>query len=200
MRRLATPIVLLALLAPAAPALARDRSDELLIDACRDEHVDGTYTQADYAKALRKIPADTDEYTACRDVVRRAQLAAAAGSRRGAGGSGGSGGGAGSSGGNGGGSSGGNGAGTNGAAAGKSAGNTVSAAPTPTERQGLDAARKAGAQPVEIAGQLVKPGAAASARHDLPDSMLVMVGLLAVAAFGGLGWGAWSRVRERRTG
>jgi hypothetical protein len=53
MRRLATPIVLLALLAPAAPALARDRSDELLIDACRDEHVDGTYTQADYAKALR---------------------------------------------------------------------------------------------------------------------------------------------------
>jgi hypothetical protein len=30
--------------------------------------------------------------------------------------------------------------------------------------------------------------------------MLVMVGLLAVAAFGGLGWGAWFRVRERRTG
>jgi cobalamin biosynthesis Mg chelatase CobN len=198
MRRLVTPIVLLALLAPAAPALARDRSDELLVDACRDEHVDGTYTQADYAKALRKIPADTDEYTACRDVVRRAQLAAAAGGRRGSGGgSGGSGGGSSS----GGGGSAGGGAGSSGGSSAAQGGATsANTGPTPAERKGLDAARNAGAQPVEVAGQLVKPGAAASARHDLPVSVLVMVGLLALAAFTGLGWGAWSRVRERRAG
>ncbi len=204
MRRLVTPIVVLALLAPAAPALARDRSEELLVDACRDEQVDGTYSQADFAKALRQIPADTDEYTACRDVVRRAQLAAAAGGRR----SGGGGSGAGGSGGDGsggGGSGGGAGAGGSGpgaeAGGGESAAGTTQPA-TPAERKALQAAGRAGAKPVELAGQIVKPGDAGidGSHNDLPASVLAMVGVLAAAALGGLGWGSWSRVRARRAG
>jgi hypothetical protein len=200
MGRLVITIVLLALLAPAAPALAKDRSDELLVDACRDEHVDGTYSQADYAKALRKIPADTDEYTACRDVVRNAQLAAAAtGGKRG-GGSSGSGGGGGSSGG--GGSGGGPaGGGSSGGAGGSGGAGTTTAAeapPTPAELGSLAAAGQAGGKPVQIGGALVRPVSAA--RHDLPVTVLVLVGLMAAAALGGTGWGAWSRVRARRAG
>jgi hypothetical protein len=200
MRRLVTPIVVLALLAPAAPAFGRDRSDELLVDACRDEQVDGTYSQADYAKALRQIPADTDEYTACRDVVRRAQLAAAAGGRRSGGGGAGGSSGAGSGGGGGGGSAGTGGGGTSGGAG---AGAASGAQPaTPAERKALAAAGVAGAAPVEVGGRTVKPGAAGidGSRHDLPPSALAMVGVLAAAALGGLGWGSWSRVRARRAG
>ncbi len=75
MRRLliATLLVLMAL--PAA-ALAADSPSDLLIDACRDEHVDGTYSQNTYRRALDQLPADSDEYTACREVIERARLAA----------------------------------------------------------------------------------------------------------------------------
>jgi hypothetical protein len=75
MRRLliATLLVLMAL--PAA-AIAADSPSDLLIDACRDEHVDGTYSQATYRRALNQLPADSDEYTACREVIERARLAA----------------------------------------------------------------------------------------------------------------------------
>jgi hypothetical protein len=75
MRRLliATLLVLMAL--PAA-AIAADRPSDLLIDACRDEHVDGTYSQDTYRRALDQLPADSDEYTACREVIERARLAA----------------------------------------------------------------------------------------------------------------------------
>ena len=75
MRRLliATLLVLMAL--PAA-ASAADSPSDLLIDACRDEHVDGTYSQNTYRRALDQLPADSDEYTACREVIERARLAA----------------------------------------------------------------------------------------------------------------------------
>lgn len=75
MRRLliATLLVLMAL--PAA-AIAADSPSDLLIDACRDEHVDGTYSQNTYRRALDQLPADSDEYTACREVIERARLAA----------------------------------------------------------------------------------------------------------------------------
>jgi cobalamin biosynthesis Mg chelatase CobN len=201
MSRLLVPIVLLALLAPAATALARDRADELLVDACRDEHVDGTYSQADYAKALRRIPADTDEYTACRDVVRRAQLAAAAGSRgRSGGGSGGGSSGAGSSGSGGGrGNTGGGSASGSGGSSAGGANAGASAPATPAEQQAISAAAKTGG-PVQVAGALVKPGDVAAARHDLPAPVLALVGLIAAAVLGGVGWGAWSRVRARRAG
>jgi hypothetical protein len=76
MRRLLTATLLLLLLLPAAHALAGDNASDLLIDACRDEHVDGTYSQATYRRALQDLPADSDQYTACRDVIERARIAA----------------------------------------------------------------------------------------------------------------------------
>ncbi len=59
------------------PAVAAADYNELLKDACRDERVDGTYPQKDYREALANIPADADQYTNCRGVLRAAQLAAA---------------------------------------------------------------------------------------------------------------------------
>ena len=62
----------------AAPASAN--YEELLRDACgRDGKVDGTYSQEDYRKALANIPADADQYSDCRAILRAAQLAAASG-------------------------------------------------------------------------------------------------------------------------
>src|SRR6476659_3873418 len=86
MRRLLTLLALcVALLAPAV-AHAASGADKLLIDACRDEHVDGHYTQAQFKKALEELPADSDEYTACRQVIEDARLAQLA--NRGGGGTG----------------------------------------------------------------------------------------------------------------
>jgi hypothetical protein len=76
MRRLLTATLLLLLLLPAAHALAADNASDLLVDACRDEKVDGTYSQRTYKRALDELPADSDQYTACRDVIERARLAA----------------------------------------------------------------------------------------------------------------------------
>ena len=62
----------------AAPAAANYQ--DLLLDACgRDGKVNGTYSQEDYRKALANIPADADQYSDCRAILRAAQLAAASG-------------------------------------------------------------------------------------------------------------------------
>src|SRR3954452_21847117 len=76
MRRLLTATFLLLLLLPAAHALAADTPSDLLVAACRDEKVDGTYSQRTYRRALDQLPAYSDQYTACRDVINRARLAA----------------------------------------------------------------------------------------------------------------------------
>ncbi len=81
-RTLAALVALLAL----APASARAADADVVRD-CQDGKIDGAYSQADYASALRNIPTDVDEYTDCRDVIRRAQLGAAGG-KGGAGGTG----------------------------------------------------------------------------------------------------------------
>ena len=97
-RLLLTALVLAGLLLVPAAAHARNRVDQLLIDACRDEHVDGHYTQREFKKALEQLPADSDEYTACRQVIEDARLAALSNGSGGSG-SGGGGGGGGSAGG-----------------------------------------------------------------------------------------------------
>jgi len=71
------PVVVLAFLLCAAPATAQDGADRLAAD-CQDDRIDGRYTQAEFQEALRELPADIDEYSACRDTIRRAQLRAAA--------------------------------------------------------------------------------------------------------------------------
>jgi hypothetical protein len=76
MRRLLLATLLVLLLAPAVGAYAADNADDLLVDACRDERVDGTYSQRTYRRALDQLPADSDQYTACREVIDRARLVA----------------------------------------------------------------------------------------------------------------------------
>ena len=75
LRRLLVPALVLASLV--TPTVALADYQELLKDACRDERVNGTYSQKDYRDALANIPADADQYTNCRDVLRAAQLASA---------------------------------------------------------------------------------------------------------------------------
>src|SRR5690242_4978167 len=191
MRRLVIATFLLLLLLPAAHAVAGDNASDLLVDACRDEKVDGTYSQRTYKKALSQLPADSDQYTACRDVINRARLAALNNRRRPNSGGGGQTGGGGTGGGNtsgGGVSTSGSGSGSGGGAnsSGSDSG-AAPAAPTPAEQQAVQKAITSGADPVRVGGQLVQPGAVGSLASDnrrLPSSILAMLIVLAVCALG----------------
>jgi hypothetical protein len=76
MRKLAIAFAtLLSLLACASSALA---SGKTVIDDCtNDEVMSRTYTQKEYRDALAQLPADADQYGNCRDIIARAQEAAA---------------------------------------------------------------------------------------------------------------------------
>jgi hypothetical protein len=50
----------------------------VLTDCAFDGALHQVYTAKDYADALADMPADNDEYSGCRDVIRQAQLALAA--------------------------------------------------------------------------------------------------------------------------
>ena len=211
MRRLLTALTILCLAAPAA-AGADSGVNKLLRDACRDEHIDGTYTQAQYRQALDQLPADSDEYTGCREVLQRGRLAAlGAGKRRSSGGgSTGGGGSAGSSG-----SSGGSGptgsAGSSGSSGGPGSSGSSGAAKadplasaTPKQRRALAQAGKS-AKAVDVGGQLVQPSAVglgdlSAAGRDVPTPVIALVCLLAACALGAGGWWLWSRVLARRFG
>ena len=176
-------LALAALLLAAAPALAD--SNQRIYNDCQDNgRIDGRYTQREFQKALNDLPSDLDEYTDCRDVIRRGQLAVAGG--------GGSGGGGGVLGGGGGGTGGGAGASRD-----------PLATATPQERKAYADAVKAGARPVNLAGEAVRPGAGglhrlASEGHDLPAPVIALLALVAVALATGAGTLTWNRLRGVR--
>jgi hypothetical protein len=220
MRRLLLATTVLLVLLPAGGAVAADRPQDLLIDACRDERVDGTYSQGTYRRALDQLPADSDQYTACRDVINRARLAAlnnrdSSGSgSSGASGAGGGGstssgnsGGGGTSGSTGAGSSSGGGqsgsagsSGSSGSSSGNSGADVLETA-TPKEQSAVKEAAQSGAAPVRIGGELLQPGAVgtlSNGHRDLPTSLLIVLAALAaclVAAAAAIGW---NRVLVRR--
>ena len=70
---LLTVLVLLAASAPQAFASGRD----VINDCTDDEVLAKTYTQKEYRDALKQLPADADQYGNCRDIIARAQDAAA---------------------------------------------------------------------------------------------------------------------------
>jgi len=71
-------IALLTLLALLVGATAANASGKDVINDCTEDEVMGkTYTQAEYRNALAKLPADADQYGNCRDIIARAQEAAA---------------------------------------------------------------------------------------------------------------------------
>jgi hypothetical protein len=177
MRKLLTAAAtVLALLACASPALG---SGKTVLDDCSDDEVlSKTYTQQEYRDALAQLPADADQYGNCRDVIARAQDAAATkgGSKdSGTGGTSGATPGAGGSGGGGG-----DGPSTAPAA------DQLAAASAEDRAAAADAARApsgaaAGAEPVVIASDVGRaPGSDAGA--GLPTPLIVLLALLFVGA------------------
>jgi hypothetical protein len=202
MRRPLTALIILCLAAPAA-ASADGGVNKLLRDACSDEHIDGSYTQAEYKKALDQLPTDSDEYTGCREVLQRGRLAALGAGKRRNDNSG-----AGASNSGGGGTSGGSGAAGRGSAGSPSAAPASNADPlasaTPEQRKALAQVGKS-TKPVDVGGQLVQPGALglgqlSSSGRSVPTPLIAIIGLLAAAALGLGGWWLWSRVLARRFG
>jgi hypothetical protein len=162
MRRLLITAVLGCLLLPAA-AWA---SGTAVIKDCTDDGViQGHYSQQDYKDALNNLPTDVDEYTNCRDVIKRAQLGATGG--------------------------GGGGGGTpSGGVPVAPAGQDPLAGGSPAGRAAVEAARNGGAsKPIRIGGKLVQPGklgfGGLGSPTTLPTSLiavLVAIGLAAAAA------------------
>jgi hypothetical protein len=181
LRRLLVPALVLASLV--TPAVAVADYNELLKDACRDERVNGTYSQKDYLEALANIPADADQYTNCRDVLRAAQLAAAR--AQAAGRSGGA-----------------------PAADAETIGVLSSPDPlataTPAQKQAVAVAVKTGGGPVTVAGEVVEPStlgagrAVAAGLSDLPTPLLASLALIAAFGVGALVTVLAPRVRDRR--
>jgi hypothetical protein len=160
MLRLALACLLLGLVV--VPAAEAAGTAEILRDCADDGVLQGDYTPSELRRARRNIPADTDEYTDCRDVLARA-------ASRGV--SGGSGGGAAGGGAGGGGSSGGGGLLTPG---------------SDEERSALSDALGRGGEARDVGGRPVVPGsagfAAGAVRNELPVTLLVLLCLLALAA------------------
>jgi hypothetical protein len=197
MRLLLTALAIACLAAPAV-ASADSGVDKLLADACKDEHIDGHYTQAQYKKALEQLPTDADEYTACREVLQRGRLAALGSGKKsnGSGATGNTSGGGGTTGGGGGTS------GSSGAPSAPAANPTASA--TPEQKKAI-AQAGATAKPVNIGGKLVQPGelglgAMSGSGHSVPTPLAALMVLLAAGALSGGGWWLWRRVLARRFG
>ena len=163
-------LLLLLAIAPAAEAAS---TTQILRDCADDGVLQGHYSPSELRKARQQIPADTDQYTDCRDVIARAAGRGAASK------SGGSGGGAGGSGGSGG-----------------DPGGPPVFPSGPDDQKALDDAYARGNDPIELNGLKVNPGAAGlaagAARNDLPVTLIVALALLAVLALAGL----FSGVRE----
>jgi hypothetical protein len=189
MRRLLVTLTLtFALL---APGLAWASGSAVIRDCTDDGRLEGHYTQRDLRDALSSIPSDVDEYTNCRDIIRRAAFGGAGGSGGGKGGS---------SGGSPGGEFGGFGNSGGGAAA--TAGQDPLSTASPQERKAVDSARSAGSAAVRFSdGALIHPGAVArrSAEvSDVPTPLVVVVLLLAAAALTAAIPGFRARVLARR--
>jgi hypothetical protein len=156
---------LLALLVVAPAALA-DSTRAKILRECQDGRLTGDYTSKQIRDALNNIPDDIDQYSDCRDVLRRALLNDAGNS------------------GNGGGGTGGGGGGTGGGGTGGGGGAPLTPS-TDADRQALQQAATGGGAPLQIAGKPVTPGKSAL-RNDLPTTLLVLLILLAVATVAAL--------------
>ena len=158
MRRLLITAVLGCLLVPAA---AWASGDAVIKDCTDDGVIQGHYSQQDYKNALNNLPTDVDEYTDCRDVIKRAQTGGTGGGTGGPGGPGGSG--------------------------STPAGGDPLASATPAEKAALAAAQANGAsKPVEIGGKLVQPGqlgfGGLGSPTTLPASLIAVLVALGIAA------------------
>ena len=61
----------------AAAVPAHASPTDVIRDCSQDGRLNRHYTEKELVGALRKLPSDVDEYTDCRGIIRRAQLAGA---------------------------------------------------------------------------------------------------------------------------
>jgi len=162
--------VLFVLIAPGVALAAR--GDAIIRECLKNDRITGTYSQADYRYAISHLPTDVNEYSDCRDVIRRAQLAAAGG-RAGSGG----------------------GAGT------LPPRSDPLAGATPAERSAVAQAIHSGGSPQRVGPELVHPGViavpAASALSSLPTPLLVLALALIVGGLASAGRAILTHVRAR---
>ena len=175
MRLLLLGLAVLLACAPAASAASRN---QVIRDCADDGRLQGNYTNAELRDARNNLPADVDEYTDCRDVLRNAEIGGA--------------------------TSGGGGAGAplgGGSGGGGASGDLLTAA-TPEEHHELRLARENEAEAVELAGRDVAPTgrsfAAYAARHDLPWHVIAVLALIALAALAAAAPAIRRRVLARR--
>jgi hypothetical protein len=187
-----------------APATAFADGDAVISDCAQDSQLSKNYTQAEYKDALANIPTDVDEYTDCRDVIRRAQLKAAGAGGSGTGDGGGSS--AGGVGGTGGTGTGGGGTGATGDAGGGNGLNDVDTAIAAASPQERDALTKAigGSTPVTVGGRELSPSALTrgdlSSSTSIPGPLLAVLILLALGTVAALTPTLRTVVRSRRHG
>ena len=203
--RIATALaLLLALLAMPALAQASKGGERVQTD-CSDGTLSGHYSQKDLADALATMPADLDEYSDCRDQIRRAQLGGGSTSSGGGSGSGGGGGttGGGTTGGGttGGGAATGGGNGDTGTADTGPAADPLASA-TDAERASFQKAVADGNAPVKLDGRPIYPGNLGASKtnglSDLPTPLLAILALLALGGLGAAGLGTRRLVHGRR--
>jgi hypothetical protein len=172
-RSLALPVALLVmLLSFAAPAQA-NIGEKIILRCTHGESLRG-FTQKDYEKALKELETSLEEYSGCASLIHQAQRAAA-GSHGGSGGGGG---------------------GLIGAGA-----TTAAATATPAERRNLSRAKRAGAAPLQVGSQVIRPGVVhldiASALSSLPTPLLAILLFLLACAVALAGGVLRNRVSDR---
>lgn len=167
MHRLTTLVAgLLLALVLATPAMAASRG-QIIRDCADDGRLQGQYSQSELRDARQNLPSDVAEYTDCADVIRRAELP-----DRGKGGGGG-------------GPDGADGGPGGAAASGGGGGGGGPITPsTDADHKELAKAASAGADPVEIGGESIVPGAAGlgadAVRNGIPAALVVALVLLAL--------------------
>jgi hypothetical protein len=195
MRRL-LPLLIALFLLPTAAAFAS--GGKVIRDCTDDGRLQGHYSQKDLRDALNSMPSDIDEYTDCRDVIRRAAFSAGGSS---GGGKGGSGGGGGNSGGGefGGFGDSGGGSGGSGGTSGGAQPDPVAGA-SPAEKRALEDAKRSGDAVRFSNGDLIAPGVVArrTSATDVPTPLVVVAILLALAALAAFAPTLRNRVLARR--
>jgi hypothetical protein len=165
-----------------APATAHASGQDVINDCSDHGRLTKSYTQKEYRDALAHMPTDLDEYTDCRDIIRRAQL------NLGSGGGGGHGGATGGS----------TGGGSTGGGTPASAYDGLSPADQARARRDAADAGRRGAAPQRIADTEVNPGALAfhdvSSVSELPTPMIVLALLILVGVLATFGYVIRSRV------
>jgi hypothetical protein len=158
-----------------APTAAHASATALIQDCLLNGKITGHYSQQDYINALAHLPTDVDEYSDCSQVIRQAQLNAAAGGRTAA-------------------------AAAAAAPANPRANPLVTAAPA--QRAAVSEAQQTGSHQVELGGQLIQPGVVpvrtSAILNDVPTPLLIAIAIIGSIALTLGGWHARKLVRARR--